>query len=165
MGGFSSLILTVGIPASGKTRWVVKYKKTHPITFVISTDDLREELTGTRVCDPTQSAWIHEEARKKARDVIEHPEKYGLQHGIGPEIIIDSTNVDVEEWIKYKRLGSTLMSARLFDVSVDRAMENQAKRERQIPRYVLEDKYQTLQRNLKYMPYFFNFIYKKGKDF
>ena len=165
MGGFSKLVLTIGIPGSGKTRWVEKYKKTHPLVFVISTDDLREELTGVRQCDPTQSEWIHEEARKRAKEVMDHPDDYGFKHTLGPTIIIDSTNVDVSEWIKYKNLGCTLMSARLFDVTVDKAMENQTKRERQVPRFVLEDKYQTLQRNKKYMPYFFNFIYTKGKDF
>lgn len=165
MRGCSSLILTIGIPGSGKTRWVTKYKKQHPMTVVISTDDIREEMTGIRQCDPKQNEMIHGEALRRAQDILEHPEKYNLHLGMGPEIIIDSTNVDVEEWLKYKKLNSTLMSARLFDVTVDQAMENQAKRERQVPRFVLEDKYATLQKNRKYMPCFFNFIYTKGKDF
>ena len=37
---FSILKLTIGAPGSGKSTWVREYKKTHPLTYVISTDEI-----------------------------------------------------------------------------------------------------------------------------
>lgn len=152
---FSIIILTIGIPGSGKTTWVNKYLKKHPYTHVISTDKIRQELTGRIECDPSQSEWIHGEARKRVKQILDNPND---SIGMGPEIIVDSTNVDVDEWIAYKKLGASVIVARLFDVSVDEAMKNQRFRERQVPRFVLEDKWKTLDKNKKFLPFIFNMI-------
>ena len=41
-----TLIMLSGIPASGKSTWAAKYQATHPNTFVISSDDVRVDVTG-----------------------------------------------------------------------------------------------------------------------
>ena len=160
MPNFSILILTVGIPGSGKTTWVKEYLKEHPYTYVVSTDNLRKELTGNEQCvDPSQNGWIHDEARKRVKKIIDNPENYGGNHGMGPEIIVDSTNVDVDEWLKYKNLGASVILAKTFNVEPDTAMKQQATRERLVPRDIVEMKWQQFQANKKYMPHIFNMIF------
>jgi predicted kinase len=39
-----TVILTVGIPASGKTTWARAYAKEHPNTMIVSRDDIREAM-------------------------------------------------------------------------------------------------------------------------
>lgn len=156
---FSIIILTIGIPSSGKTTWVKQYMSEHPNTYLISTDQLREELTGTTACDPHQNEMIHNEARERARAILSNPANY-KNHGLGfgPEILIDSTNTDIGEWIKYRNLHPCLLIAKLFDVSVEEAMKKQENRERKVPKEVIEQKWQELQENKPKIPYFFNMV-------
>ena len=147
--------MTIGIPGSGKTTWVKEYKKQHPYAHVISTDKIRQELTGHIDCDPNQNEWIHGEAKRRVKQILDNPND---SIGMGPEIVVDSTNVDVDEWLAYKKLGASVIIAKLFDVDVDTAMKQQFGRDRIVPRFVLEDKYTTLQKNKKYMPLIFNMI-------
>ncbi len=159
MTRLSILILTIGIPGAGKTSWVRNYISRHHAAHVVSTDAIREELTGTRVCDPTQSQQIHEEARRRVKDMLDFPEKYGCSENYGPEIIVDSTNVELEEWRKYRELGPSLMYAKIFDVPPDVAMAHQIlgrDKEHIVPKEVLELKWQQLQSNKQYIPHFFN---------
>lgn len=153
---FSVLILTIGIPGSGKTSWVKEYKKTHPLTFVVSTDDIRKELTGVEQCvNPSQNEWIHTTARNRVKEILSRKDHYGL----GPEIIVDSTNVDLEEWLKYKDLGASVILAKVFDVPPLQAMEYQKNRERKVPLEIVQNKWDTLQHNKKFLPLVFNMIF------
>lgn len=152
---FSVLILTVGIPGAGKSTWVKKYLKDYPYTHVVSTDEIRKELTGVMQCDPNQNEWIHDEARERVKELLAHPER---SVGMGPVIIVDSTNVDLEEWVKYKALGASVIVAQYFEISIDEAMKRQKGRERYVPRHVIESKFHAIERNKKFMPYIFNTI-------
>jgi len=153
---FTIVILTIGIPGSGKSRWVKEYIKTHPLTYVVSTDEIRKELTGVEQCvDPSQNQMIHDEARKRVKSILEDPNAKG---GLGPEIIVDSTNVTVDEWIEYRKLGSDLMLAKIFEIEPDQAMEFQKTRERKVPLEILEMKWKQYQENKKFLPYLFNML-------
>lgn len=156
MGRFSTLILTIGIPGSGKTTWVEEYTKTHPLTYVISTDALRKEITGVEQCvDPSQNDMIHNEARKRAKKILEDPNSVG---GFGPEIIIDSTNVDLSEWIEYRKLNPSLMLAKVFDIDPKQAYLNQQAREREVPFDIIMMKYDNLMKNKPYIKHLFNMV-------
>lgn len=151
---FSLLILCIGIPGSGKSRWVHEYKKTHPLTYVVSTDEIRKEVTGVEQCiNPSQNDLIHQLARERVKKILSDPHAVG---GLGPEIIVDSTNVSADEWIAYKELHPALIIARIFDVSVETAMEHQRLRTRVVPEHIVRLKYNSLQQNKKYLPYIFN---------
>lgn len=41
-----TLIMLSGIPASGKSTWAKNYQREHPNTFIISSDDVRVDVTG-----------------------------------------------------------------------------------------------------------------------
>lgn len=155
---FSVLILTIGIPGCGKTTWVNEYLKKHPNgTYVISTDAIRTELTGIEQCvDPSQNPMIHEEARKRAKNIIDNHMEIFKKNGTWPVIIIDSTNVDVEEWIAYKQLGASMMLAKVFDVEPQEALKRIENRERKVPLNILEWKWKTLQNNKNAIPKIFN---------
>ena len=153
---FSKLILTIGIPGSGKTTWVKKYMKKHPLTYIISTDDIRREFTGTEQCvDPSQNDMIHNEARKRVKAILEDPNSKG---GLGPEIIVDSTNVSVGEWRKYKELGPSIMLAKIFNITPEQAMINQLGRERKVPFEILQMKHRQFQESKPFLTLYFNMI-------
>ena len=157
---FSVLILTIGIPGSGKTTWVEKYQKQHANgTYVISSDQIRRELTGYEQCiNPSQSPMIHEEARKRAKMLIENAKNLRLCNGTWPVIIIDSTNVELEEWLAYKELGASIMLAKIFDVPPAEAIKRMENRERKVPLEILERKWQALEANREKIPKLFNMI-------
>ena len=41
-----TFILLSAVPGAGKSTWALQYKKTHPHVFIVSSDDIRKELTG-----------------------------------------------------------------------------------------------------------------------
>lgn len=159
MPHFSILILTIGIPGAGKTEWVKRYKKNHPLTHIISTDELRKEIFHDENCDGIKENLdlIHDEARKRVKEILDNPKNYD-DGTLGPEIVVDSTNTDIDEWIKYKNLGSSVILAKVFDVEPEQAMRNQSNRKRVVPMEILQMKWDQYQQNKKYMQYIFNMI-------
>lgn len=145
------LILVIGIPGAGKTTWCNQYLKTHGATLYISNDDLRKELTGTEDFNSDNKDLIYEEARKRAVDALAQ----------NRDVIVDGTHTDVNQWIKFKRAipDDCLIAAKVFAVPPDTAIEHIEKRERKVPMYVLENKWRELSRNLKFLPFIFNFIF------
>ena len=157
---FSVLILTIGIPGSGKTTWVNDYCKKHPNNVhVISTDQIRIDLTGQEQCvDPSQNPMIHDEARKRVKKILDQTKELTQKTGTWPVIIVDSTNVDVCEWIAYKELGASLMLAKVFDIKPEQALENMKNRERKVPSHIVEWKWKTLEQNRHFIPKIFNML-------
>lgn len=144
------LILCIGIPGSGKTTWVQEYVKKHQATVVISTDKIREELTGTSECVASQNPLIYNEARFRVRKALE--EKH--------DVIVDATNVDVHEWLAYKEIcmDNTIKVAKVFKITPDLALQRMQHRERKVPKEIVEKKWRQLQNNIQFLPYIFNFI-------
>lgn len=144
------LILVIGIPAAGKSSWVSQYIKTHAATIVVSNDQIRLELTGTMECKRQQNKMIYTEARHRARKALES------HH----DVIIDGCNVEIEEWLAYKDicLPTTLLVAKIFDVTPHVAIERMRDRERKVPEEIITDKWQQFQSNKQFLPYIFNFI-------
>lgn len=156
MDVFSTLILTVGIPGAGKTTWANKYMSKHPLTHLIRTDNIREEMFGTIECDPSQSASVHDEARKRVKAILADN---SLDEGIGPVILVDSTNVELTEWLKYKKLGPSIMIAVLFDVNPEDAWERSQKKEKgAAPLYAHNLKYNQLRKSKPFMRQIFNMV-------
>lgn len=162
MGRFTILILTIGIPGAGKSTWVREYKKYHPYCYVVSTDEIRKELNGSPTFFHNQNEYVHNEARNRVKKILDSKDESSTQ--VNPltntvEIIVDSTNVDLKEWVEYKLLGASMMMAKYFDTNVDEAMEHQQNRERQVPRDIVELKWNTLQKNRSEIAKIFNFIF------
>lgn len=151
-----SLWLTIGIPGAGKSRWVKKFKEENPKAFVISTDDLRKSLTGVEQCiNPAQNGMIHEEARKRVKEIIDSPWN-GDPCDLSRKVVVDSTNCSVDEWRAYRNLGADWLHAVVFERSPEQAMENQKHRERQVPLEVVKMKWNEYEHDKSLLPFFFN---------
>ena len=66
-----TLIVLSAMPGSGKSTWAKRYKEEHPHTFIVSSDEIRYEITGTSQDFSRQNeVWelfslrIHEYAKK-----------------------------------------------------------------------------------------------------
>lgn len=66
-----TLIILSAMPGSGKSTWAKKYKEEHPNTFIVSSDEIRYEITGQKQDFSRQnevwalfSSRIHEYANK-----------------------------------------------------------------------------------------------------
>jgi len=66
-----TLIMLSAMPGSGKSTWAKKYQEEHPHTFIVSSDELRYEVTGQKQDFSRQnevwalfSSRIHEYANK-----------------------------------------------------------------------------------------------------
>ena len=73
-----TLIMLSAIPASGKSTWAAEYKNTHPNTYIVSSDDIRLEVTHGDYQDHSKQAevWalfqkrIHEYGKNENATVI-----------------------------------------------------------------------------------------------
>lgn len=72
-----TLIILSAMPGSGKSTWAKKYQEEHPNTFIISSDAIRYEITGTMQDFSRQkevwalfSSRIHEYAQKQDDVVV-----------------------------------------------------------------------------------------------
>lgn len=160
MDDFCVMILTIGIPGSGKSSWVKDYCEKHKNgTFVISTDEIRKELTGNEQCiDPSQNSMIHDEAKKRAKKIIDNRREIMKKLGTWPVIIIDSTNVELKEWIDYRQLGANILAAKLFEVTPEQAQERMKNRERQVPYEIIKWKWDLLEKNKQHISKLFNML-------
>lgn len=151
------LYLTIGIPGSGKSRWVKKFVEDqhHKNIHVISSDALRREILGDdQNVNVSQHAMIHDEERKRIKKILSDP---SLTSPV-IDIIIDATNCDVHEWEKFAKLNPTLMIAKVFDRDVEQSMKNQTHRERKIPEDIVKKYHSEFTKNKKFLSQFFNII-------
>lgn len=72
-----TLIILSAMPGSGKSTWAKKYQEEHPNTFIVSSDAIRYEITGTTQDFSRQkevwalfSSRIHEYAQKQDDVVV-----------------------------------------------------------------------------------------------
>ena len=53
-----TLIMLSAIPASGKSTWAQEYKASHPNTYIVSSDEVRMEVTHGDYADHTRQAEV-----------------------------------------------------------------------------------------------------------
>lgn len=142
-----NIIMLIGIPGSGKTTWARDYQKTYGNTYILSSDEMRKEVTGTYICDPRQSSMIHDRVFERAKELIK-------KH----DLIIDCTNTSIDEWIRYKKLEPYIFIAKIFEIPPEEAERRQTCRERKVPFDVLQRKWDEYQRNKPYLGKVFNIL-------
>lgn len=101
-------IMLVGIPGSGKSAWAREIKSVN--TQVVCPDDIRKKI-GESVSDQSVNvaAWVQAE-----KETITLLEKYGTN------VILDATNVNVNEWQDFvSKLPECRKVAKLFEVDPD----------------------------------------------
>ena len=92
--------------------------------------------------------------------LINDDKSYGGNNGMGPVIIVDSTNTEKEEWIKYKLLKPNIIIAKVFDKNVDECFERIKifRPERIVPKEILQMKKDQLEKNKPFLSKVFNMI-------
>ncbi len=78
------LIILIGLPASGKTKYAQEYSKTHPNTVIVSTDRVREDKEALGL-DIKDERTIYEEMQHRVRKSLK----------FGKNVIVNATNLKV----------------------------------------------------------------------
>ncbi|AGN30140.1 PseT polynucleotide 5'-kinase and 3'-phosphatase [Vibrio phage nt-1] len=138
------LIVTVGVPASGKTTWAEKYcEKNNAVN--VNRDDTRQELFGP-------FKWGEYKFEKKNEELVTkvNKDKALMSLRFGMDVVISDTNLVPgrrEEWRNIaKELGAEY-EERLFHISFDEAFARDKAREMSVGGKVLTTMFQNYHKN------------------
>lgn len=119
-----TLYCMCGISGSGKSTWAAQHKQAYPDTIIVSTDEIREELFG--------SASIQAEPEKVFSIAYGRIEAYLLE---GKDVVFDAMSLVRKYRLtlvhKYSKIARMVCVVTGADSA--RAIENQRKRDRQVP--------------------------------
>lgn len=127
------ILILIGIPGSGKSTWAKDYVKYNDNWVRVNRDDFREMLKTAQVCENK----IEDMITKLVSDTI----NAALMRK--QNVIIDNTHVKVKyinsiiEEFKY----SADIDYRVFDVSLDKAIERDSNREKKVGSEVIKRMY------------------------
>ena len=134
------VVMSVGIPGSGKTTVLAEMAKELEIAR-ISPDDIRQELTGS-VADQSANTKVWIEAYNRAQVAL----------AAGQSVIMDATHA--EAWRRpgtvadYRAWGAAAVVAIVFDVPLAVAKQRNAGRERVVSGHALTRMHQALAKEL-----------------
>ena len=129
------VILTVGIPASGKSTWRDKFLRENKNYVCVSRDDFRFMLRNEPFLEPKGEKFVTEMVEEAIIRAVKN--KYN--------VIVDQTNVN----LKYLRLLVEFceklgdVEFKIFDIPLKVALERDSKRERSVGKVVLERMYKN----------------------
>ena len=92
-----TLIMLSAIPASGKSTWAKEYQDNHPNTYIVSSDDVRMEVT--------HGDWLDHSHQKEVWELFEKRIHEYAQISDDVTVILDALN-DVNS-VRYKYLSTT----------------------------------------------------------
>lgn len=118
------ILILIGIPGSGKSTWAKDYVKYHDDYIRVNRDDFREMLKSAQVCE------------NKIEDMITGLVNQTIENALMKRlnVIVDNTNLkvkyinDIIEKFKY----SADIDYRVFDVSLDKAIERDSNRDKKV---------------------------------
>lgn len=130
----NKIILTKGLPASGKSTWAREYQEKNPNTVRINKDDLRAMMHN--------SIWSHgrEQFILKVRNfIVEEALKEGH------DVIVDDTNLHSkhknEMWRIASAYNATVEEKSFLDVSVEECIKRDLKRPNSVGTKVIKGMY------------------------
>jgi len=130
LGHMSMLVISVGVPGSGKTTFLKRLARERGYSYV-ATDDIREELAGD-AADQSRNADVWKEAHARVAKAL----------AAGEDVAFDATFANARErraFIAFAReMGAGRIEALWFDVPLESAKERNRGRERAVPEHVLE---------------------------
>lgn len=92
-----TLIMMSAVPAAGKTTWAKKYQAEHENVYIISSDDIRIEITGGDYHDQSKQKQVWETFERRIHEYANKSENV--------TVILDALN-DINE-VRYKYLSTT----------------------------------------------------------
>jgi len=136
------IIISVGIPGSGKSTFLEKIKDQFLIFGYICPDQIREELTGN-VSDQSKNKEVWELAYSRLEKL--------LMDNNNITVLFDATQADKKQRIdciqKCKNFGADYIEGIYFNVSLEIAKQRNSERERRVPEFVLERMLKLLEEN------------------
>lgn len=133
--GNQKILILIGIPASGKSTWAKDFVRNNPDYVRVNRDDFRDMLKSSQTCENK----IEDMITSLVFGVIEEALSKRLN------IIVDNTNLkqkyinEIIEKFKY----SADIDYRVFDISLKKALEYNAGRERKVPENVIEKMFKS----------------------
>ena len=115
------LILTVGIPASGKSTWAKQFVSESPLTRVrVNRDDIRNMLG---------KYWV-----PQREDLVSTIEEKSVRGALMADytVILDATNLNpnyLEEWVEISKAYQVEIEYKPFYISLEEAIKRDALRE------------------------------------
>jgi predicted kinase len=124
------ILILVGIPASGKSTWSADFVRRNSDWVRVNRDDFRKMLKNAQVCEP------------KVEDMITDMMKVSITKCLSRKmnVIVDNTNLkakyinDLVDTFKY----SADIDYRIFDISVDKAIERDNNRDAKVGEGVIK---------------------------
>ena len=117
-----TLIMLSAVPAAGKTTWAKKYQAEHANVFIISSDDVRLEVTGGDYQDHSKQKEVWELFEKRIHEYANKADDV--------TVILDALN-DVNP-VRYKYLSTTPEYDKkilvLFPTSLEKSLEYNSQR-------------------------------------
>ena len=129
------IILTIAIPAAGKTTWRNRFLRDNNNYVAVSRDDFRFMFRNEPILDPKGEKFITEMVEQAITRAIKN--KYN--------VIVDQTNVN----LKYLRLLTEFcekladVEFKIFDMPLNVCMERDSKRERSVGEVVMKRMYKN----------------------
>lgn len=130
----SELILTRGIPGSGKTTWAKRFILENPNAIRVNSDDIRGELFGAQYVTRTPD----KKSESKVAEVRERRIREGLK--AGKTVINDDTNINIRSINNARRIAASTgatITAKDFPISLTEAQKRNAARDRVVPNHVV----------------------------
>ncbi len=135
-----TLIMLSAIPASGKTTWAREYRNTHPNTYIVSSDEIRMEITHGKFNDQSQQKLVWETFDQRIHEYAKNE---------NATIILDALN-DVN-WVRLQYLKTTPEFDKkiivLFPLNYEKSLMYNAQRDidKQVPKEAMEALYQKFE--------------------
>ena len=147
------IILTIGIPASGKSTWRKKFLRDDRDYVCVSRDDYRLMLSGAQILDPKGEKMVTEMVNNAIALAVRS--KYN--------VIVDQTNVNLKYLNAMVEFCEKLADVefKIFDIPLKVAIERDKKREATVGEEVIKRMYKN------YLELFnsnFNFSMRKRKS-
>ena len=127
--------ILVGVPAAGKTTWSIEYLAKNPNTVSVSRDYFRYGLRNAGITEPKIENMITE--------LVDETIVKSLMFGL--DVIVDATNLKASylnhfvELVRYK----ADVEFRVFDISLEKAIERDNNRERKVGEHVIRKMYKN----------------------
>lgn len=129
------ILILIGIPASGKSTWSSDFVRNNPNWIRVNRDDYRLMLRNEQMCEP------------KVEDLVSELLESSIEKALSKKlnVIIDNTNLKVKyinqfiEKFKY----SADIDYRVFDISLDKAIERDKNRKMKVGEDVITRMYKN----------------------
>lgn len=141
------LFIMIGVPGSGKSTFARDVLSKTFGAEVVSSDGIRKELTGTEDFVEGDGARVFREFDRRLAGIL----------ASGRDAVADATNVHPRDWARLSRLlGVPYRKVAVWmDICPDEAIWRQERRERKVPREVVERMWQCMRSNREAMLAYF----------